>query len=125
MNNYEKTSICKKCGRLKTWNYWYHPDPDLCNDCYYFEGLYYGFSSSEMKNTDTYKLQLKSVSSTLSKDEMIRELESICEENFWQISQVYGGTNGMGMTVCLIWATSGKPVEKKDFPKNISIKTEG
>jgi hypothetical protein len=34
--DYVKTAVCEKCGELKTWNYWYHWNPNLCDDCYYF-----------------------------------------------------------------------------------------
>lgn len=39
-SKYVKTSVCKKCKQTKTWNYWYHFDEELCDDCYYIDGKY-------------------------------------------------------------------------------------
>ena len=38
--SYVKTAVCSKCEGFKTWNYWYHSDDTLCDDCYYIGGKY-------------------------------------------------------------------------------------
>lgn len=48
-NDCVKTDICSKCGLLKTWNYWYHHDSSLCDDCYYIGGKYYDISKEEVR----------------------------------------------------------------------------
>lgn len=42
-----KTAYCSKCGGFKTWNYWYHSDPSLCDDCYYIGGKYRDLTKEE------------------------------------------------------------------------------
>lgn len=45
--DYFKTAVCSKCEGLKRWNYWYHSDDSLCNDCYYIGGKYYDLTKEE------------------------------------------------------------------------------
>ena len=42
-----KWDICSKCLGFKSWNYWYHNDESLCDDCYYSNAKYYNLSSEE------------------------------------------------------------------------------
>lgn len=46
-SRYTKTDICSKCEGLKTWNYWYHTNEHLCNDCYYANGKYYNMTREQ------------------------------------------------------------------------------
>lgn len=45
--NYVKTAVCSKCGGHKTWNYWWHHDDTLCDDCYYAGGKYHDLTKEE------------------------------------------------------------------------------
>ena len=49
MNEYIKTGKCEKCGRIKTWDYWYHNNPNLCDDCYYINGRFYKMATNDVK----------------------------------------------------------------------------
>ena len=42
-----KTAVCSKCEGYKTWNYWWHHDESLCNDCYYIGGKYKNLTKEE------------------------------------------------------------------------------
>lgn len=42
-----KTAVCSKCEGYKTWNYWYHIDDTLCDDCYYIGGKYKNLTKEE------------------------------------------------------------------------------
>lgn len=43
-----KTAICSKYEEHKTWNYWYHSDDGLCDDCYYIGGKYKDLTKEEV-----------------------------------------------------------------------------
>ena len=42
-----KTAVCSKCEGYKTWNYWWHSDDTLCDDCYYIGGKYKDLTKEE------------------------------------------------------------------------------
>ena len=46
-SDYVKSAKCSKCEGHKTWNYWYHYDDTLCDDCYYIGGKYKNLSKEE------------------------------------------------------------------------------
>ena len=58
-SRYTKTAICAKCKGYKTWNYWYHTNEHLCDDCYYVTGKYYNMSKEQavrMEKTGGYNV---------------------------------------------------------------------
>lgn len=50
-----KTAICSKCEGHKTWNYWYHSDDTLCDDCYYIGGKYKNVTKEEAVEMERVK----------------------------------------------------------------------
>lgn len=47
------TDYCSKCGGYKTWNTWYHSDETLCDDCYYWGGIYHDLTPEQAKRVQS------------------------------------------------------------------------